>query len=646
MYLACGNNFMFKNINIGRRIELGFSIVLILVLGLILPLVLSKISEISEEAQYRQLTQMYDSLQQTVTTESHMAEALAVQVSNLKGARSKFAARDRDGMLAAMLPAFKSLKERYGVKQFQFHTPDGHSFLRLHKPGKFGDDLSGFRKTVVQANSTKKPVRGLEKGVAGVGIRGVVPVSHNGKHVGSVEFGLSLGDKFVQRFKKQYNADVVMYLKSGEGFKVAASTLDKDSISIDTTSLDKVINGKPTISEGYLKDIPVATYSKALKDFSGNPIAVLELSMDRSSFVSAYNDARNITLLIGAVAIGLGLFIATLIGRGISRPIKNTVAALNDIAEGDGDLTQRLKNDSKDEIGELSVAFNKFVTRVQEMVQHIGGSTGQLGAAAEEMSIITDNTNNGIMRQQSETEQVATAMNQMTSTVQEVARNASEAAASAHQADDETRNGNQVVRETVGAINSLAAEINLASDVIQRLEEDSQSIGTVLDVIRGIAEQTNLLALNAAIEAARAGEQGRGFAVVADEVRTLASRTQKSTEEINEMIGKLQANAHAAVTAIDGSKKQAEVGVERANAAGTSLDTITASITKINDMNMQIASAAEQQSAVADEINKNIFSINDIAEESAASANETLKSSQEMAVLASDLQLMVSKFKV
>jgi len=637
---------MFKQIKIGRRIELGFSVVLILVLAIILPLLLSKISQISEEAQYRQLKQMYDSLQQTVTKESHMAEALALQVANLKGASSKFAARDREGMLNAMLPAFKSMKERYGVKQFQFHTPDGHSFLRLHKPKKFGDDLSGFRKTVVQANSQKKPVRGLEKGVAGVGIRGVVPVSHQGNHVGSVEFGLSLGDKFVESFKKQYKADVVMYLKSEGGYKVAASTLDKSGIVVDSTSLDKVISGKSTISEGFLKDVPVAIYSKALKDFSGNAIAVLELSMDRSSFVKAYNDARNITLLVGLIAIGVGILIATLIGRSISRPIKNTVAALNDIAEGEGDLTQRLNTERKDEIGELSLAFNKFVTRVQEMVQHIGGSTEQLGAAAEEMSIITDNTNNGIMRQQSETEQVATAMNEMTSTVQEVARNASEAAASAHQADDETRNGNKVVRESVEAINSLANEIKQASTVIQRLEEDSQSIGTVLDVIRGIAEQTNLLALNAAIEAARAGEQGRGFAVVADEVRTLASRTQQSTEEINEMIGKLQSNAHAAVSAIEGSKKQAEVGVERANAAGVSLDTITASITSINDMNMQIASAAEQQSSVADEINKNIFSINDIAEESASSANDTLKSSQEMAVLASDLQLMVSRFKV
>ncbi len=636
---------MFNNIKIGKKIEIGFGVVLILVIAVILPVVLGKMSQVSEDAQLRQLKQMYAALQQNVQTESHMAEALALTVSSLKGASSKFAERDREGMLEAMLPAFKLLKERYGVKQFQFHTPDGHSFLRLHKPKKFGDDLSGFRKTVVQANATKKSVRGLEKGVAGIGIRGVVPVSFNGEHQGTVEFGLSLGKQFLERFKKQFNADVVMYVKDKSGFKAVASTLE-NSIKAEDSMLNSVLNGQSNIREASMGDIPVAIYAQSVKDFSGNPIAILELIMDRSSFVNAQADARNMTIIIGIVAIGIGLLVAWFIGRGISGRINNTVTALNDIAEGEGDLTRRLDEGSKDELGDLSRAFNRFVARVHEMVQHISSSTGQLGAAAEEMSAITESSNEGIQRQRSETEQVATAMNQMTSTVQEVARHASEAAASAHSADEETRHGHEVVQATVNAINALATEINQASDVIQRLEEDSQSIGTVLDVIRGIAEQTNLLALNAAIEAARAGEQGRGFAVVADEVRTLASRTQKSTEEINDMIGRLQADAHEAVKAIEDSKKQAEVGVNSAQTAGASLDTITTSITNINDMNMQIASAADEQSAVAEEINKNIISINDVAEVSADAASQTSNASQEMASLATDLQQLVSRFKI
>jgi len=636
---------MFKNIKIGTKIEFGFAIVLVLVIAVILPVVLGKIGQISADAQLSQLKQMYQALQQNLDNESHMAEALALQVSSLNGARSKFAARDREAMLKAMSPAFKMLKERYNVKQFQFHTPDGHSFLRLHKPEKFGDDLSSFRKTVVQANETKQSVRGLEKGVAGIGIRGVVPVSYQGEHQGTVEFGLSLGKDFLERFKKQFNADVVLYVRDDSGFKQVASTIDQPPV-IDNATLSEVMSGKPNIHENYIGETPVAVYAESVSDFSGNPIAILQMIMDRSSFVEAQASARNVTIIIGLLAIAGGILVAWFIGRGISGRIKKTVVALNNIAEGEGDLTQRIEVESLDELGELSMSFNRFVERIHEMVKHISSSTVQLGAAAEEMSSITANTNQGIQRQRSETEQVATAMNEMTSTVQEVARHASEAATSAHNAEDESRHGHEVVQDTVNAINALANEIDKASEVIQRLEEDSQSIGTVLDVIRGIAEQTNLLALNAAIEAARAGEQGRGFAVVADEVRTLASRTQKSTEEINDMIGRLQDDARDAVKAIDDSKSQADVGVSSAKKAGESLDTITTSITNINDMNMQIASAADEQSSVAEEINKNIISINDVAEESVAAATQTSNASQEMATLADDLQMLVSRFKI
>ena len=634
---------MFNNIKIGKKIELGFGLVLVLVIGVILPVVLSKTGQISEEAQLSQLKQMYSALHQTVEKEAHMAEALAVQVASLDDVAAKFAARDREGLAETMLPAFKILKERYGVKQFQFHTPDGHSFLRVHKPAKFGDDLSSFRKTVVQANATKSAVRGLEKGIAGIGIRGVVPMSHEGNHQGSVEFGLALNDKFLQRFKKEFHADVIMYVKGDSGFKAVATTME-NPIEADTKALQGVFSGEPEIRESYIKDLPVAIYAEAVKDFSGNKIAILELVMDRSSFVAAQSSARNVTILIGVVAIVLGLLVAWFIGRGISGRINKTVLALNNIAEGDGDLTQRLVVDSKDELGELSDAFNHFVTRVHEMVKQVSSSTSQLGAAAEQMSVITETTDAGIQRQRSQTEQVATAMNEMTSTVQEVARNASEAAASAHNADDETRNGHEVVQATVNAINALAVEINQASDVIQRLEEDSQSIGTVLDVIRGIAEQTNLLALNAAIEAARAGEQGRGFAVVADEVRTLAGRSHDATQDIQEMIERLHLGVNAAVNDMEQVKKRASEGVEQVEAAAEALAEISGSATMVNDMNTQVAAASEEQTSVAEEISRNIENINQMSELTSQNASQAMQGSEALLELSNQLHSMVENF--
>ncbi|MDH5184147.1 MAG: methyl-accepting chemotaxis protein, partial [Gammaproteobacteria bacterium] len=310
-----------------------------------------------------------------------------------------------------------------------------------------------------------------------------------------------------------------------------------------------------------------------------------------------------------------------------------------------GDLTQRLPVVGKDEVAQLADSFNRFAAKVQNMVGMVAGSTSQIATAAEQMSAITSQSDQLMQRQKSETDMVVTAINEMAVTIREVAQNAESAAASAVQADEQSRNGQMVVMSTMESINSLATEVEHASGVIQKLEKDSQSIGSVLDVIKDVADQTNLLALNAAIEAARAGEQGRGFAVVADEVRTLASRTQESTEEISKIIQGFQTAAREAVTVMQDGRNKAESSVEQAAQAGESLNAITEAVTSINDMNQQIATASEEQSVVAEEVNRNIVSINSVAEEATEGSRQSAHSSAELARLASDLQSQVNLFK-
>ena len=312
----------------------------------------------------------------------------------------------------------------------------------------------------------------------------------------------------------------------------------------------------------------------------------------------------------------------------------------------DGNLNYRINYHGRDELGDIATSFNAMAARFQTTIQELMDAISQLAAAALQTSQISHQTSDGIRRQQLETDQVATAMNEMSATVQDVAGNAANAAHAALEADTQAEQGREVVKQTVNAIDSLAAEVEHAANVIQELEEDSVSISSVVDVIRSIAEQTNLLALNAAIEAARAGEQGRGFAVVADEVRTLASRTQQSTSEIQAMIERVQNGANRAVAVMQSSRHKAQTGKEQVASAGAMLEQITASVATINDMNAMIASAAEEQSAVAEEINRNITSVSDIAEQTSNASMQNVATSTQLAGLAKHLQALASSFRV
>src|SRR5690606_35209417 len=293
----------------------------------------------------------------------------------------------------------------------------------------------------------------------------------------------------------------------------------------------------------------------------------------------------------------------------VTRPLQAMTAGLLDIASGGGDLTRRLPVRGGDEISQASRAFNNMMEKLHELIRRVVSSSEHLSQAAEQVSRVSDQTSREVELQRSEIEQVATAMNEMAATAQEVARNAQHAAEAAQAGSEAATKGGEVIRRTVVGIQKLAEDVQAAAEVSHKLSAGSKQIGAVVDLIRGIAEQTNLLSLNAAIEAARAGETGRGFAVVAGEVRSLANRTHESTEQIQKMIQELQADIYGAVEAMEKGHDQAQTTVIHAGEAGQALEDITNAVNIINDVNTQIASAAEEQSAVAEEINRNITNI-------------------------------------
>ncbi|WP_108944996.1 methyl-accepting chemotaxis protein [Shewanella halifaxensis] len=368
-------------------------------------------------------------------------------------------------------------------------------------------------------------------------------------------------------------------------------------------------------------------------------------SQIQTEAIDALASMRVQLFAITFLAFAVGGLILFFVSRAILSSIESMKQSIVTI-EADSDLTRRIDITTKDELGQLSRSFNLMLDKFQSSLHSVAETSSSLAESSQGMATITADAAISVQTQRNELEMVATAMNEMTATVVEVAKNANDAADAAVQTDSQSQAGLEVVNNTVQAIESLAVGIERASQVVKDLEDDSHQIGSILDVIKGIAEQTNLLALNAAIEAARAGEQGRGFAVVADEVRTLASRTQESTEEIQRMIEKLQGGAKSAANAMSDSRQYVDDSVNHARSAGEVLESIAKAIATITDMNTQIATAAEEQSTVSEEINTNIVNISNAAEQTAEGTNISSKESENLAIMAQRLSVLVQEFKI
>ncbi|MDM5139164.1 methyl-accepting chemotaxis protein [Aeromonas bestiarum] len=351
-------------------------------------------------------------------------------------------------------------------------------------------------------------------------------------------------------------------------------------------------------------------------------------------------------LVIGGVISAIGLLCIWLMAHQIVAPIRAVVARLKDIATGEGDLTQRIDLHRDDEIGELAKWFNSFLNKLQTTISQVIDTVAGTRASAEQAAQVAERTSAGMQAQYQEVDLVATAFEELSATALQVAGNANSAVAAANQADTSAQEGKYVVADTQEAMRKLMAVISDAKPVVERLSANSENINDILVVIQGIAEQTNLLALNAAIEAARAGEQGRGFAVVADEVRNLAGRTQNAIVEIQTLIGQLQSGTQAVVKAIMTGHSQADVTLTKVDLSVSVLEQIIHAVATIHQMNEQIARAAQEQSGVADEINRNVSNIRDVSHTIRAEAATSAENGRELSVLADKQQQLVGQFKV
>ncbi|MBX8492777.1 methyl-accepting chemotaxis protein [Pseudomonas cichorii] len=371
-------------------------------------------------------------------------------------------------------------------------------------------------------------------------------------------------------------------------------------------------------------------------------VKVAEKSSDAAN--KAYENGLTVTIAFIVIAVILTVLVATVFTRSVARPVKALLETTKRIAEGD--LRTQVEITGADELTELQSATAAMLASLKSTIQHISDSSGLLASAAEEMSSITQESTNGIQRQSMETEQAATAVNEMTAAIEEVARNAVSASESTQASERSAKTGQECVSKTINALEKLSSTVDRTSTEVEGLANQAQNITKVLDVIRAIAEQTNLLALNAAIEAARAGEQGRGFAVVADEVRALAHRTQSSTQEIEQMIQSIQKDSTLAVQSMKQSSEEADATLLIAQESGTAIKEINTAISQINERNLLIATASEEQAHVARSVDQNLVSIRDLSVQSSSAADQTSTASQELSRLAVDLNRLVSRFSV
>jgi methyl-accepting chemotaxis protein len=628
------------NVSVSRKLSIGFGLVLLLTLIItatgwssVSSLIergdkLAAISQISEQTMELRTARMRYETQSSTEAATGVMTALDTLDIDLKNAHSKIVGADDLKLLDAQIQAaadyrraFDDMTKAIQVRETSRVNLGATADAAVDEVNKIEEALIQHD-NILQFNSAvgvSKLIQQARFQVRGYTFSGNPDFEKNANAAideAIVGVNTLAGDVSSQYIPQLQKANLAL-----KGYRAAVGQY-RDAQQISRQALEKMTN-----------------LGQQLLDISDKLTASQNAKRDADS-----SQAQSMLGLATVLALFFGILAAWAITRQITLPLKQTLLAVDRVASGD--LTHNLNIERRDELGQLQGGIQRMTLSLRALIGGISDSVTQIASAAEELSAVTEQTSAGVNSQKVETDQVATAMHQMTATVQEVARNAEEASEAALAADQQAREGDKVVNEAIAQIERLASEVGHSTTAMGELKRESDKIGSVLDVIKSVAQQTNLLALNAAIEAARAGEAGRGFAVVADEVRSLAQRTQKSTEEIEDLIAGLQSGTQRVATIMDNSRELTVSSVELTRRAGGSLESITRTVSAIQAMNQQIAAAAEQQSATAEEINRSVLNVRDVSEQTSAASEETAASSVELARLGTHLQGLVGRFRV
>ena len=634
---------MFQNLRLWAKIMVAMGASIGIVGAVLTFSNLSNMSNLIHEAEHGALDAHLKAINNAIAAENRQAEAMSALIANIPLVQEKFLAGDRKTLTELFSPGFKHMAKQYGVEQFQFHTPPATSFFRVHKPEKFGDDLSAFRHTVIATNKTQKPTHGLEGGVAGLGARGMVPVFSNGKHIGSVEFGMTFGQAFFDTFKQQNGVDAGMHIFDNDTFSTLAATFGNEPL-LDMATLKRAVNGEPQLDHRAINGQPHAVYAAAVHDFSGKAIGVIEIAMDNSHFQASLTSARITALVVGILSIGLGLLLAMLTARHLVSRINIVVAGVNRVAQGD--LSADIPLEGNDEIGDLARATREMRLKLHALAAEVGANAAKVNAAAQEIAGAVEGQAATSSEMSSSVAEITSTMEELSASSTQIADHSKSVVDIANQTLNGSRKGSESMQTVLGRMNDIRMDNQHSLQEIVDLGAKSKQISKVMEIINAVADQTKLIAFNAALEASSAGEAGKRFSVVASEIRRLADSVTDSTGEIEAKISEIQDSISRLV--ITSEKGASGIAAGTAASANTAerLGEIVNAASHTSSAAQQISLSTQQQKTASNQV---VVALREIVTASSHTAHSITRISQiskEMSGLSARMEELVGQFKL
>ena len=647
---------MFKNLRLWANLMLGMSAAILIAVAGLSYSGLAGLEAVVRDAERTQLRQSMAALTAEVAGQARLAEALSALVANLPEVRQRFAAGDRTWLLGALLPPYQVLAKDYGAAQFQFHTPPATSFLRLHMPEKYGDDLSAIRHSVVDTSRTGAPHGGLEVGVAGLGVRGMVPVTtpagdarprvaagatESGAVLGVVEFGMSFGRPFFDAFKARFGVDAGLWLAREGAFQGFSGTYGERPF-LAPERLQAALAGVPQFAQVQHDGRPFAVYATVIRDYSGAPLGVVEVARDSSPYRAMIDDANTRTWAIGVLVLALGLALALLTANPLSRRIGMLNEGMKRMAAGD--LGRDVAAAGRDELADLARTANAMRLHLHELVAEVEAKAAAVHRAAGAIA-------EAVEGQAANSTQMSASVAEITSTMEELSASSSQIAEYsetvvevARRAFESSRAGAEAMQRLGVRMAEIRADNQGALQEILALGRSSKEVSRVMEIIDTVADQTRLIAFNAALEAASAGESGRRFGVVASEIRRLADSVSESTGEIAQKVAETQESiARLVVTSEQGTAAIAH-GLQESADTQALLDALVGGAGETTRAAQQISLSSQQQRTASNQVVVALREIVAASSDTAAAVRRISEIAEDMTRLSGTLAALVATF--